>query len=108
MLSEMTSVLFQSGLNYQIGNPIGREVRALKTEVEELKKQIAQLKLEATTRAPGGKSGGAAPSLAEVVAALRSDSSFIASLKGEKGEKGEKGDIVYVQTVAAPPATTSS
>ncbi len=40
----MSSVLNLSGLNYQRGNPLGREIRALKTEVEELKKQLAQLR----------------------------------------------------------------
>lgn len=42
--TEMTSVLYSSGLNYQGGNPIGREVRALKLEVDALKKSIAELK----------------------------------------------------------------
>jgi STE24 endopeptidase len=38
----MTSVLYSSGLNYQGGNPIGREVRALKVEVDNLKKAIEE------------------------------------------------------------------
>ncbi len=42
-----------SGLNYLGGNPLGRKVRTLETEVEELKKAIAELK------ATGGGSGGA-------------------------------------------------
>ncbi len=42
--TEMTSVLYSSGLNYQGGNPIGREVRALKAEVDALKKSIIELK----------------------------------------------------------------
>lgn len=107
----MTSVLFQSGLNYQNGNPIGREVRAVKNEIEELKKQITQLKLELSMKSSGGvKTASApAPTLTEVVAALRSDPAFVASLKGEKGDKGDKGEIVYVQTVAAPaPAAAST
>lgn len=105
----MTSVLFQSGLNYQNGNPIGREVRAVKSDIEELKKQITQLKLELSTRGPSStKTATPAPTLSEVVAALRADPSFVASLKGDKGDKGEKGDIVYVQTVAAPAAPAAS
>ena len=47
----MTSVLYSSGLNYQGGNPIGREVRALKVEVENLKKEIALLKVGGTNTA---------------------------------------------------------
>lgn len=43
-LQKMTSVLYSSGLNYQGGNPIGREVRALKTELENLKKVVAELR----------------------------------------------------------------
>jgi hypothetical protein len=107
MLSEMTSVLFQSGLNYQNGNPIGREVRAIKTDIEELKKQITSLKLVLATGVSANNNNTPnTPTLSEVVSALRSDATFINSLKGEKGEKGEKGDIVYVQTVQAPTVST--
>ncbi len=40
----MSSVLNLSGLNFQRGNPLGREIRALQTEIVELKKEIALLK----------------------------------------------------------------
>jgi hypothetical protein len=40
----MSSVLNLSGLNYQRGNPLGREIRSLQADVAELKKQIAALK----------------------------------------------------------------
>ena len=42
--TEMTSVLYSSGLNYQGGNPLGREVRALKADVETLKKLVEDLR----------------------------------------------------------------
>ncbi len=61
----MSSVLNLSGLNYQRGNPLGREIRALKTEVDELKKQIAALKAggvgSATPMVVQGPPGPAGP-----------------------------------------------
>jgi hypothetical protein len=78
--SEMTSVLNLSGLNYQGGNPLGREIRALKTEVEKLKSEIAALKANggggagvAGVAGPPGPPGPAGPA-------------------GPKGDKGDKGD----------------
>ncbi len=40
----MSSVLNLSGLNFQRGNPLGREIRSLQTELADLKKEIALLK----------------------------------------------------------------
>lgn len=94
----MTSLLNQSGLNYQNGNPLGRKVRALETEVEALRKELNALK------------GGApiAPTASSVSASASVSASFLADLdalkrdmamiklagfgKGEKGDKGDKGD----------------
>jgi hypothetical protein len=75
----MTSELNLSGLNYQGGNPLRREIRALKADVEALKKEIAILKVvgvgssQASIPGPPGPAGPAGPA-------------------GPKGDKGEKGD----------------
>ena len=39
----MTSVLYQAGLNYQMGNPVRQEIVAVRREVDSLRKQIEQL-----------------------------------------------------------------
>jgi hypothetical protein len=67
----MTSVLFPSGSQYQSGNPLGREVRLLKTEVENLKKTISELK----------SNGGGA------------NTSVVAGPPGPVGPVGPKGDV---------------
>ena len=42
--SEMSSTLNQSGLNFQNGNPLGRKVRALEADVEEVVAQVKHSK----------------------------------------------------------------
>jgi hypothetical protein len=90
----MTSVLNLSGLNYQNGNPLRREILSIKAEIEGLRKEIATLKFfrpvtagaTTTVAGPPGPAGPAGP-------------------KGDKGEKGEKGDagpITYVMAAPAP------
>ena len=59
--TEMTSVLYSSGLNYQAGNPIGREVRALKADVALLKEAIAELRNGVGSAASAGPPGPAGP-----------------------------------------------
>lgn len=39
----MTSVLFGGGLNYQRNNPLGIEVRAMRADIESLRKSIEDL-----------------------------------------------------------------
>jgi hypothetical protein len=95
----MTSLLNQSGLNFQNGNPLGRKVRALEAEVENLRKEVNILK----GGAPVSGNAGAAPTASATVSsalmadldALKRDMAMIKLAgfgKGEKGEKGEKGD----------------
>ena len=64
----MTSVLYSSGLNFQNGNPLGREVRALKADVETLKKLVEELRSAAksvtaasTVPGPAGPPGPPGP-----------------------------------------------
>jgi hypothetical protein len=40
MTSEMTSVLYGGGLNYQAGNPVRQEIVLVRREVESLRKQL--------------------------------------------------------------------
>jgi hypothetical protein len=93
----MTSLLNQSGLNFQNGNPLGRKVRALETLVETLQKEVAALKTGGVT--------SSAPTTANVPTALTADvdalkrdmamiklAGFGKGEKGDKGDKGEKGD----------------
>jgi hypothetical protein len=40
----MTSVLTGGGLNYQRGNPLGREIRQMQSEIVELKKELEALR----------------------------------------------------------------
>ena len=41
--TEMTSVLYGAGLNYQAGNPVRQEIVAVRREVDVLRKQIELL-----------------------------------------------------------------
>ena len=38
--SEMTSVLYSAGLNYQTGNPLRQEIVAIRRDVDSLRKQL--------------------------------------------------------------------
>ncbi len=46
-------MLTQAGLNFQRGNPLGNKVRALETEVQELKKTLADVIRNGVGRAEG-------------------------------------------------------
>lgn len=107
---KMTSMIFSSGLNFQNGNPLGRKVRALETEMDALKKELAELKKNGVASngttsvpvvGPPGPAGPAGP------AGPKGD-------RGEKGEKGDKGDpgpMTYIAMPAGAPlpaATTST
>ena len=90
----MTSVLFPPGSQYQSGNPLGREVRMLKTEVENLKKAIAELKANSGSlssgtpglQGPPGPQGPAGPQ----------------GPKGEKGDTGPAGPLTYIAMPSRP------
>lgn len=109
----MTSLLNQSGLNFQNGNPLGRKVRLLETQVEALQKEILALK-------NGGVAPAAAAAAAAAVAVTSSSipSTLVMDLdmlkrevamiraagygKGEKGDKGDKGDPGPMTYIAMP------
>lgn len=93
----MTSLLYSSGLNFQNGNPLGRKVRALETEVESLRKELVLLKasglsaaaapVTVTVAGPPGPPGPAGPP----------------GPSGPQGPKGDMGPMTYIQMAA--PAT---
>ena len=93
----MTSLLYSSGLNFQNGNPLGRKVRALETEVESLRKELVLLKASGLSAAaapvtvavagPPGPPGPAGPP----------------GPSGPQGPKGDMGPMTYIQMAA--PAT---
>lgn len=94
----MTSLLYSSGLNFQNGNPLGRKVRALESEVELLKKELSSLKLSAPTATsaiagPPGPAGPQGPTGPQGPA-------------GPQGPKGDTGPMTYIQMAAPLAATT--
>lgn len=89
---EMTSLLYSSGLNFQNGNPLGRKVRALETEIESMRKEILALKGGTVTTTA---TASVSPSLQADIDFLKRDVAAIKAAgygKGEKGDKGDKGD----------------
>ena len=92
----MTSVLNLSGLNYQNGNPLRREILSIKAEIEGLRKEIATLKFfrpvtAAVGTAVAGPPGPAGPAGPQ-------------GPPGPKGDKGDKGEITYVMAAPSPAA----
>lgn len=95
----MTSLLYSSGLNFQNGNPLGRKVRALETEVESLRKELVLLKASGLSAAaapvtvavagPPGPQGPAGPP----------------GPSGPQGPKGDMGPMTYIQMAAPAPAS---
>ena len=60
----MTSVLFQSGLNYQRNNPVGAEIRGLRADVEDIRKLIEDINYRLD------QAGVAKPAVAEEAAVV--------------------------------------
>jgi hypothetical protein len=94
----MTSVLFPPGSQYQSGNPLGREVRLLKIEIDNLKKTVAELKnnglggsssLLAGPPGPAGPTGPTGPA-------------GPAGPMGPAGPAGPKGDVGPMTYIAMP------
>lgn len=60
--TEMTSVLYGSGLNYQIGNPVRSEIRQVERKVDDLRAVVEKMNIGS-----GGASAAPAPAVAAEV-----------------------------------------
>jgi len=103
----MTSVLFPPGSQYQSGNPLGREVRMLKTEVENLKKAIAELKANSGSVSSGGP-GTPGPQGPPGPAGPQGPSGpqGPAGPQGEKGDTGPAGPLTYIAMPQTAPTSS--
>lgn len=85
----MSSVLNLSGLNYQRGNPLGREIRSMQAEIALLRKELNEIKANGVgssatptvIQGPPGPAGPAGPA-------------------GPTGPTGPAGPMAYI---AMPP-----
>ena len=110
----MTSVLTGGGLNYQRGNPLGREVRQLQSELAELKKELEALRsggfgaaAGAGTQGPAGAQGPPGPA----GAAGAQGPPGPAGPQGTQGPAGPAGPITYIAmppNAALPPQTQTA
>jgi len=100
----MSSVLNGAGLNYQGFNPVGRELRNLRTEIDVLKKLVNDLRTSGVgSSAPGvaGPPGPAGPPGAVGPAGP-------AGPAGPVGATGPPGPLSYVVTAAPVPAPATA
>ena len=89
----MSSVINGSGLNYQGFNPVGRELRSLRSELNDLKKLVADLRevgvgpVATPLAGPAGPPGPAAPGRA-----ARSDPGSGQPFRRHSAPAGRRGD----------------
>ena len=92
-LYRMSSVLNNSGLNYQASNPLRREIQSLRSDVAELQKQLAALKLEkgssSTLAGPTGPPGPPGPAGSDGIAGPTGP-------LGPTGLVGPAGPLTYI------------
>lgn len=91
-------MLTMSGLNYQGGNPLGRKVRALETEIASLRKIVAELQAGGGAAGVAGPPGPAGP-------AGPAGPPGPAGAAGPAGPTGPAGPISYI---ALPPGAMPS
>ena len=101
----MSSVLNNSGLNYQASNPLRREIQALRSDVVELQKQVAALKLEkgaaSTLAGPTGPPGPPGPP--GLPGSAGTD-----GIVGPTGPVGPAGPLTYIAMQPPPPPAPTS
>ena len=110
----MTSVLTGGGLNYQRGNPLGREVRQLQSELAELKKELEALRsggfgaaAGAGAQGPAGPAGAAGAQGPPGAAGAQGPP----GPQGTQGPAGPAGPITYIAmppNAALPPQTQTA
>ena len=89
----MSSVLNGAGLNYQGFNPVGRELRNLRTEIDALKKLVNDLRTNGVGSSAPGTAGPAGP-------AGPPGPPGPAGVAGATGPAGPPGPLSYVVTQA--------
>ena len=109
----MTSVLNLSGLNYQGGNPLGREIRALKTEVETLKKSLVDVRTllaEVASQKGGAGSVGPAGPAGPPGPAGPEGPQGVPGVPGPVGPAGPAGPMTYIAMPqnSLPPAAVEA
>ena len=101
----MTSVLNLSGLNYQSGNPLGRIVRALRLELDEVKRDLLELRMASVgmplTAGSAGVPGAPGP-------AGPPGPPGPPGAPGPAGPAGPKGDTGPMTYVALPPSAMAA
>lgn len=85
----MSSVLNLSGLNFQGGNPVRRELQQLRSELNELKKQIASGAASSPATVVAGPPGPAGPA-------------GPAGPGGPTGPAGPAGPLAYIAMPSPP------
>lgn len=98
----MSSVLNGAGLNYQGFNPVGRELRNLRNELDVLKKAVADLRANGVGSSAPGTAGPAGPPGPVGPAGPAG----VAGPAGATGPAGPPGPLSYVVTQAPLPASS--
>jgi hypothetical protein len=102
LILEMSSISNSSGNNYQGFNPVGRKIRSLETLVENLRKEVDELKKRSSSvnvvAGPPGPAGPAGPAGATgpVGPAGPAGAAGAAGPKGDTGPAGAAGPMTYI------------
>ena len=92
----MSSISNSSGNNYQGFNPVGRKIRSLETLVENLRKEVDELKKRSSSvnvvAGPPGPAGPAGPAGATGPVGPAGP----AGPAGAAGPKGDTGPMTYI------------
>jgi hypothetical protein len=96
----MSSLFNGSGNNYQNGNPLGRKIRALESNIDTLRKELDELKTKNLCYTPNTSTVNGPPG----PPGPKGDKGD-AGIQGPKGDKGDAGPMTYIAmpSSALPP-----